>query len=51
MTDTDDPDEAAYLRREQARFRLYKKIESLQQQQEYKRVSEKPAGESSFDPV
>jgi hypothetical protein len=42
---TDDADEAAYLRREQARFRFFKRIEDAQQD------SETPAGAPSTEPA
>jgi hypothetical protein len=51
VTDTHDGDEAAYLRREQARWRFFLKIEFLQQQQEQQRASEKPADAPSAEPV
>jgi hypothetical protein len=42
---TDDADEAAYLRREQARFRFFKRIEDAPQD------SETPAGAPSAEPI
>jgi hypothetical protein len=42
-------DEAECLRREQARFSFYKKIESLQQQQEQQRDSETAADAPSVE--